>query len=283
MAKTVVIVGGGTMGLSTAYWLSKDPQRYTSIQILDPYGKTSYASAGNDINKIIRTEYENPIYAKLAEEAIQLWESDPVFSPMYVKSGYLSGSFGGANSTWDQALENVRRYGNSSETRLVKREEFKEQFPWLGTPPEGFRGAYNGNGGWANAAGALERLSNYLARLDHVHFVSGAEGTVQKLIRNGTSNEVIGVQSADGTIRRGDVVVLAMGAWSTELSGLDYEGQAWPNTWMVTNMMLGEEEKEKHKDMSVFNVWNAGTAENELAGYCFPPHADGRLKVVANM
>jgi sarcosine oxidase / L-pipecolate oxidase len=138
MAKTVVIVGGGTMGLSTAYWLSKDPQRYTSIQILDPYGKTSYASAGNDINKIIRTEYENPIYSKLAEEAIHFWETDPVFSPMYVKSGYLSGSFGGEKSSWDQALENVRRYGNSSEMRLVKAAEIKEQFPWLGVPPEGF-------------------------------------------------------------------------------------------------------------------------------------------------
>ena len=52
---------------------------------------------------------------------------------------------------------------------------------------------------------------------------------------------------------------------------------------MVTNMMLSEEEKEEYKSMAVFNIWNAGTAENELAGYIFPPHADGRLKVVANM
>lgn len=283
MAKTVLIVGGGTMGLSTAYWLSKDPQRYSSIKILDPYGKTSYASAGNDINKIIRTEYENPILAKLADEAIQLWETDPIFSPMYVKAGYLSGSFGGTNSSWDQALENVRKYGNSSEMRLVKSEDITKQYPWIGQPPEGFRGAFNGNGGWANAAGALERVSTYLSQLSHVQFVGAARGTAEKLIRNGTTQEVVGVQSADGTVHRADIIVLAMGAWSTQLIGLDYESQAWPNTWMVTNMMLNDEEKKAHKDMAVFNVWNPGNAENQLAGYFFPPHADGRLKVVANV
>jgi len=177
----------------------------------------------------------------------------------------------------------VHWYGNSRETRLVKRAEFKEQFPWLGVPPEGFRGAFNGNGGWVNAAGALERVSSHLSSLNHVQFVGGAKGTAEKLIRNDTSNAVVGVQSADGTIHRGDVTVLAMGAWSTELSDLDYEGQAWPNTWMVTNMMLDAEERKSYQNMSVFNVWNAGNAENELAGYFFPPNADGRLKVVANM
>ena len=87
-AMNVLIAGGGTIGLSTAYYLSQDPIRYPSIKILDPYGEASYASAGHDINKIIRVEYANQIYSRLAEEAIKIWDEDPIFQPVFHKSGY---------------------------------------------------------------------------------------------------------------------------------------------------------------------------------------------------
>ena len=64
-AKRILIVGGGTFGLSTAYHLAK--AGYTNIHVLDksPF-LPSVESAGNDLNKIVRAEYEDPFYAELA-------------------------------------------------------------------------------------------------------------------------------------------------------------------------------------------------------------------------
>lgn len=63
--KRILIVGGGTFGLSTAYHLAKGGHK--NVTVLE---KSAYMppedSAGNDLNKIIRAEYEDPWYAELA-------------------------------------------------------------------------------------------------------------------------------------------------------------------------------------------------------------------------
>ena len=64
-SKRVLIVGAGTFGLSTAYHLSKSG--YNDVTVLDKSAFVpSVSSAGNDLNKIIRAEYEDPFYADLA-------------------------------------------------------------------------------------------------------------------------------------------------------------------------------------------------------------------------
>lgn len=64
-SSSILLVGGGAFGLSTAYHLSK--AGYKNITLLE---KSSVLppeqSAGNDLNKIIRAEYEDPFYAELA-------------------------------------------------------------------------------------------------------------------------------------------------------------------------------------------------------------------------
>ena len=64
-SKRILIIGGGTFGLSTAYHLAKSG--YSDITVLDKSEfLPSEDSAGNDVNKIIRAEYEDPFYADLA-------------------------------------------------------------------------------------------------------------------------------------------------------------------------------------------------------------------------
>jgi sarcosine oxidase/L-pipecolate oxidase len=98
--QSVIIIGGGTIGLSTAYWLSKDPTTYYSVKILDPYPAPSFASAGWDINKIAHAEHSDPMYSYIADEALSLWKSDGIFAPSFVKSGYISGTFDANGSEW---------------------------------------------------------------------------------------------------------------------------------------------------------------------------------------
>lgn len=68
----ILIVGGGTFGLSTAYHLAKSG--YKNITVLEKdVVIPSDVSAGNDLNKIIRAEYEDPWYAELALVKIPRW------------------------------------------------------------------------------------------------------------------------------------------------------------------------------------------------------------------
>jgi sarcosine oxidase/L-pipecolate oxidase len=60
----ILIVGAGTFGLSTAYELII--AGYTNITVLDRDTVPSQFSAGNDLNKIVRAEYEDPFYTELA-------------------------------------------------------------------------------------------------------------------------------------------------------------------------------------------------------------------------
>lgn len=60
----ILIVGGGAFGLSTALHLTKDG--YTNITVFerDEQIPPRY-SAANDLNKIVRAEYEDPFYTDL--------------------------------------------------------------------------------------------------------------------------------------------------------------------------------------------------------------------------
>ena len=61
----IAIVGGGAWGLSTALHLNA--AGYTDITVFERAAEEpSPYSAAWDINKIVRAEYEDPFYSKLA-------------------------------------------------------------------------------------------------------------------------------------------------------------------------------------------------------------------------
>ncbi|KAK5277241.1 hypothetical protein LTR40_010627, partial [Exophiala xenobiotica] len=80
MDASVLIIGSGTFGISTAYHLAK--RGYTSITCIDRHPCPSLDSAAFDLNKIIRTEYDEPLYAELAIEALQAWR-DPMWKDIF--------------------------------------------------------------------------------------------------------------------------------------------------------------------------------------------------------
>ena len=61
----IIIVGAGVFGLSAALRLCD--AGYTDITVLEKdTAIPSQFSAANDLNKIIRVEYENPFYTELS-------------------------------------------------------------------------------------------------------------------------------------------------------------------------------------------------------------------------
>lgn len=60
----IIIVGGGAFGLSSALHLSQNG--YSDITVFEQDDEIPSAySAANDLNKIMRVEYEDPWYTEL--------------------------------------------------------------------------------------------------------------------------------------------------------------------------------------------------------------------------
>lgn len=77
---TVLIVGAGTFGTSTAFHLAEtyeDPSRVTIIddrcEPTPPPSAATTARASRDVNRIVRTDYPSRMYCDLACEAIHDW------------------------------------------------------------------------------------------------------------------------------------------------------------------------------------------------------------------
>lgn len=69
----ILIVGGGAFGTSTAYHLVQ--RGYRSVRVLDRYVVPSVDAASTDISKIIRSDYNEPLYATMGLESITAWRT----------------------------------------------------------------------------------------------------------------------------------------------------------------------------------------------------------------
>ncbi|KAI6873104.1 hypothetical protein KC343_g1408 [Hortaea werneckii] len=87
-SNSILIVGGGTFGTSTAFHLAK--RGYKNVTVLDRFPPPSETAAANDINKVIRADYPEPLYASLATESVEQWR-DPngLYAGLYHRTGWL--------------------------------------------------------------------------------------------------------------------------------------------------------------------------------------------------
>ena len=70
----ICILGGGIMGLSTAYSISKSSD--SKILLLDRYGIGNDYCSSNDINRVFRYSYGNDEhYTRMAVESLKLWKN----------------------------------------------------------------------------------------------------------------------------------------------------------------------------------------------------------------
>jgi sarcosine oxidase/L-pipecolate oxidase len=64
---SILIIGRGTFGTLTAYHLATSG--YTNATVVDRFEYPSTISAGNDLNKVVRSDYAEPLYADIAQES----------------------------------------------------------------------------------------------------------------------------------------------------------------------------------------------------------------------
>lgn len=273
----ILIVGAGAFGTSTAYHLAQ--RGYRSIRVLDRYAPPSCEAASTDISKVIRSDYNEPLYVRLGVEAIKVWETSELYRGLYHVPGWVLSAKELSVPFVKGSIETSRRLGVQGIEELTK-DQIRQRFPMVdGALDDWNINVWNPTAGWANSGEALKRLAR-AAQEKGVEFISGDKGYVQSLIfsssnPNSSSEDdhqrscCSGVTTADGTTHTADVVIVAAGAWTPSL--IDVQGQLIAKGHSVAHIQLTPTEQQHYQSMPVL--------DNLELDYFFPPGPDGVFKM----
>ncbi|KAL4818809.1 FAD dependent oxidoreductase [Aspergillus spinulosporus] len=239
----IAIIGGGAFGLSTALHLMQNS--YTDITIFeqDEQIPPRY-SAANDLNKIVRAEYEDPFYTDLTVQAIAAWKT-PLFAPHFHQTGFLHCASGAAPQ---KAVDTLRRFQNAAMSHpaiaphVVKLNGPGDIRPWFwqcdGALP-GWRGYMNRFDGYAHSGNALAAIYRVTQAAGVKFFLGAQQGAVKEIVyKDGKS---VGVKTLDGRFHASELVIVAAGAGVGKI--LPTLGpQIVAKSWSVAHVLLSDEE-----------------------------------------
>ncbi|TDZ34260.1 L-pipecolate oxidase [Colletotrichum trifolii] len=213
---TVLIIGAGTFGTSTAYHLSKTYKDPSRVTILDRWGSSRTSpkvAAAIDVNRIIRTDYVNPLYCNLANEAIHPWFWDIDLGHFFHKTGWVV-----LDEKGNEFTKNVRqtfRQRGSDYTKETDVNDLSKRWGILnGMKRDDLGDAYfNPEAGWCDAAAATERFMAVAEKKG----VKRVTAEVLELVFDPEKKQIAGAQTTDGRVWTADKIVLASGAWTSRL------------------------------------------------------------------
>ena len=281
---SVLIVGSGVFGLSTAWALSKRPYfASTSITVADNC-RGSYPAqdcASSDSSRIIRADYADAQYTVLAVEAQKEWrkqgDDDLGGQGRYTESGFVLTAYGSSNvkvgkksgmdftrESWANVVKFADQQGFPPE-RIRTLEDNDALNKCLGTDGNpGDWGYLNTLSGWADATKGMKWLYERVKATERVDFV---DAEVERLVPDG--KRVVGAQLTDGKILKADVVIVAAGAWTGSL--VDLRGRTEATGHPLAYIDITEEEQQVLSKQPV--------ALNLTSGFFVIPPRDLVLKV----
>lgn len=252
--QSVIIVGAGVFGLSTALALSKRPAfSSTKITLLEssPVHPNPTGSSV-DSSRIVRADYPQLAYARLALEAQELWrnQEDDGWGGegRYTEVGFAlvaetgSDGYGYVRRTMENiksVLGEVERSEDGTVGRIEELNGVEEVKRVTGGALGGDWGYVNWGSGWANAEGGVRYAMSKLDR-ERVQVLIGRE--VVSLVYDQDGTAVTGVRFASGEELSADLVILATGAWTSKL--VDLRGRAVATGQVLMYMDISEEEQE---------------------------------------
>lgn len=269
---SVLIVGAGTFGLSTAYRLAK--AGYKKVTVLEKSAVVpSELSAGNDLNKILRAEYEDPFYADLALQAMKEWQT-PLFAPYYHQTGYLLATSSAAPEKSKKSLAKSLSSISSHPAfkgkiiPLNTRDDIRSVAPVFDGPMQ-WTGYFNRFAGYAHASDAMRALYSACCALEVTFHLN--DGAKALLYDNG---KCVGVTTNSGKTHRADAVVLTLGASLGALlpqAGRQIAARAFP----VGHIQLSRQEARRLAGIPV-------TYARDIGFFFEPDPLTGLLKLCAS-
>ncbi|KAF9770765.1 hypothetical protein IL306_011635 [Fusarium sp. DS 682] len=268
-SEPILIVGGGAFGLSTVVHLLK--AGYKDITVLDKDDEIpSRWSAANDLNKIVRAEYEDPLYQDLTvvsapnypnskiywiktnqltnQKAIEAWQT-PLFAPHFHQVGFLHCVSGSAPK---EALDTLNRFRAAAErdSRLrphlspldTQKDISDACWQYKDSAFPGWQGYFNKFDGYAHSGNALRSI--FLAtRAQGVKYILGAAGAVSEIVYEKTSSErkAKGVKTTSGLFYPSSLIIVSVGAAGAKLVP-EIGKQLVAKSWSVAHLHLNDDE-----------------------------------------
>lgn len=147
---SVLIVGGGAFGTSTAYHLSL--RGYSSVTVLDRFDAPSKDSAATDLNKVIRADYPNPLYTQLGLEAMRVWkDTGSVFAGLYRESGWVMAAHDLTREWLEKSRLTAEKAGRKG-VKYMTAAELRKQWPSFTGEFPGWTNLWSPAAGWVSEA-----------------------------------------------------------------------------------------------------------------------------------
>ncbi|CAK7204387.1 hypothetical protein SEUCBS139899_007143 [Sporothrix eucalyptigena] len=251
---SVLVLGSGVFGLSTAEALSRRPAfANTSITVVDRGSGGDQEddsqhfpardAASIDSSRIIRADYADPAYAALADEAQAFWRGTTKPADRAGDDDYI----GGGRRYSESGLVVVADKGPKTPGKKTGMDYVRESWtnvqalaardPYLATKLQelpdaeairavvgtggttGDWGYLNGASGWADAAASMAWVLRRVQASGRVTFVRGKVVALETDTSDSPSPRVTGVRLDDGRTLTADLTIAATGAWTESLLG----------------------------------------------------------------
>ncbi|SEB16561.1 NAD(P)/FAD-dependent oxidoreductase [Paraburkholderia sartisoli] len=218
MDSRVVVVGGGVIGSSIAYFLrASDPTVSVTVIERDPtYARSSSALSAASI----RQQFSTPLSIQMSLYGIEFLRSigerlgiDGAKPSIDLHEGgylFLATPAGISTLRENHALQQSL----GADISLLDREALQARFPWLNTDDLA-AGAYGESGeGWFDGYGLVQALRKKAQALG-AHYVAAEVSAMRR-----TGRRVTEVVASNGETYACDVVVDAAGAWSRTVAAM---------------------------------------------------------------
>lgn len=279
---SILIIGSGVFGLSTAWALTKRPFfDNTAITIVDD-AKGQFPpedAASVDSSRIVRADYADPDYAALGAEAQREWrkqgDEEVGGQGRYSENGFIITAYSGtapqvgeksgmdyARSSWENVAKIAERSGCPD--KVWELGSAKAIQDYAGVLASGDWGYVNKLSGWANNGEGMKWLYRQVRSTGRVKFV---DALVTELVTEG--KRVTGAKLGDGSTLTGSIVFLAAGAWTGSL--IDVRGRCEATGHAVAYIKITPEEQAE--------LEHRPTIINFTTGFFVIPPRDGVLKV----
>ena len=202
----VIILGAGSMGISTAYWLAKGGYKVLG---LDQFDIPHELGAHTGQSRIIRKAYfEHPDYVPLLNRAYKNWKEFETLTSkqLYFKTGLVY--FGQSNNA---VIKGVKESADLHQIEIeqLSREQRTSTFPQF-TLPENFETIYEPDAGFITPEKAIQLYKDEAIK-------SGADIRTNEIVLSWKKeDDIIKIISNKNTYYSKKLIITA-GAWMSKL------------------------------------------------------------------